>query len=373
MQGINTRLTVALSIVAVWWLRSESVWIRRLQVVEDSSSSSSSPYLPALRATTNPHGVLLESLLDSIGTWDPDASNDQETSKIVWLKWNTHQLPLLVQGHVDEMKRSNPTYEFRLVNDTEAEALIRENFPPIFYEVYQSIHPNLGAARADFWRYCVLYRYGGVYMDLDAGLLKPLESWIVDDNAILSFEKTTWQPSCSKSGTKKCHCSGIWDTLGVEAFPKTLLAPDGIQRPIAQYAMVFPQPYHPILKETLLYMLLLFNRWDEDNIFLHSNFEMQSKILCITGPGMWTVAISRAFEKHDASYLKTRFSDNRGNGDLIEHPVRLIQRILDGQHKHYLNIGRSHPLLVGNGNTSQIEEGAYFQLASLPGLKKVTR
>ena len=35
-----------------------------------------------------------------------------------------------------------------------------------------------GAAKADLWRYCALYTYGCVYLDLDAGINRPLSQAI---------------------------------------------------------------------------------------------------------------------------------------------------------------------------------------------------
>lgn len=51
---------------------------------------------------------------------------------------------------------------------------IQKNFPLEVFEVYEKL--QIGAAQADFWRVLVLQRFGGVYMDIDAHLVWPLES-----------------------------------------------------------------------------------------------------------------------------------------------------------------------------------------------------
>ncbi len=58
---------------------------------------------------------------------------------------------------------------------------IRENFSKEIFEAYSRI--QIGAAQADFWRLLVLYREGGVYMDIDAHLVWRL-------SAIVTPEKT---------------------------------------------------------------------------------------------------------------------------------------------------------------------------------------
>lgn len=40
---------------------------------------------------------------------------------------------------------------------------------------YHMIHPRLGVARADIWRYAVLWFYGGVYIDDDSNIDTPLD------------------------------------------------------------------------------------------------------------------------------------------------------------------------------------------------------
>ena len=41
-----------------------------------------------------------------------------------------------------------------------------------------------GAHKADLWRYCVLYHYGGVYLDIKTELIKPLNEIFTKDNIL---------------------------------------------------------------------------------------------------------------------------------------------------------------------------------------------
>ena len=41
---------------------------------------------------------------------------------------------------------------------------------------YNAINPLVGAARADIWRYCVLYLNGGLYLDDDSDIKVPLDN-----------------------------------------------------------------------------------------------------------------------------------------------------------------------------------------------------
>lgn len=35
-----------------------------------------------------------------------------------------------------------------------------------------------GVMKADFWRYAVMYVYGGLYADIDAISVKPIDEWL---------------------------------------------------------------------------------------------------------------------------------------------------------------------------------------------------
>ena len=41
-----------------------------------------------------------------------------------------------------------------------------------------------GPHKADLWRYCILYHYGGVYLDVKTELIKPLNEIFIDDNIL---------------------------------------------------------------------------------------------------------------------------------------------------------------------------------------------
>jgi mannosyltransferase OCH1-like enzyme len=45
-----------------------------------------------------------------------------------------------------------------------------------------------GGERSDFWRYCVLYLFGGVYTDTDTFCAEPLENWTHHHDLILGIE-----------------------------------------------------------------------------------------------------------------------------------------------------------------------------------------
>lgn len=67
-------------------------------------------------------------------------------------------------------------YEYRYTSTLDRKLFIKEHFPGEIFDLYSRL--NIGAAQADLWRLLVLYKYGGVYMDIDAYLVWPLEKLI---------------------------------------------------------------------------------------------------------------------------------------------------------------------------------------------------
>ena len=51
-----------------------------------------------------------------------------------------------------------------LFNDADCRAFIMNQYPPDVLMAYDRLIPT--AFKADLWRYCVLYKYGGVYLDI---------------------------------------------------------------------------------------------------------------------------------------------------------------------------------------------------------------
>ena len=74
-----------------------------------------------------------------------------------------------------------------LYDDMEVDQFIRYNFDEYTYKCYSQL--NIGASRADFWRYCILYINGGVYLDMDADITGSLNELIrEDDQCIITKE-----------------------------------------------------------------------------------------------------------------------------------------------------------------------------------------
>jgi mannosyltransferase OCH1-like enzyme len=77
-------------------------------------------------------------------------------------------------------------WTYQLYDDSMIPDYIKEHFGNEMMRRYGKISPMYGAARADFFRYLVLYNAGGLYLDIKSVMTKPLSDVIApDDNYLL--------------------------------------------------------------------------------------------------------------------------------------------------------------------------------------------
>nr|WP_315033013.1 glycosyltransferase [uncultured Chryseobacterium sp.] len=108
--------------------------------------------------------------------------------KQIFQTFKTKKLPLLTKFHIWNMKRQNPEYDYFFYDDRDIDKFLTEEFPPQYINAYHRL--TIGAAKADFFRYAILYKKGGVYLDVDSAITKPLRKLIQEgDEAVISVER----------------------------------------------------------------------------------------------------------------------------------------------------------------------------------------
>lgn len=103
-------------------------------------------------------------------------NNQTIIPKILWQTNFTNQITLPVYINYLFNRLMSPTYEYRFMITEDRAVFIKSNYPQNIYDSYSKL--QIGAAQADLWRILVLQKYGGVYLDIDAHLVWPL-NWIV--------------------------------------------------------------------------------------------------------------------------------------------------------------------------------------------------
>jgi mannosyltransferase OCH1-like enzyme len=83
---------------------------------------------------------------------------------VIYQTWHTKELPPKMKECVEKLKRDNPEFEHHLYDVKDCRDFIKMNFSKEILETYDSLVPI--SYKSDLWRYCILYKKGGVYLDI---------------------------------------------------------------------------------------------------------------------------------------------------------------------------------------------------------------
>ena len=221
----------------------------------------------------------------------------QKIPLIVWQTWKTVHLPIRIARTVKRFRKQNPEYRHYLMTDAECSQFIRQHYGGTRTErAYFRLNPAFGAARADFWRYCALFQYGGVYLDIDSTCLIPLREIIRPcDSAVLSQEKNRidrWTAEYEKFG----------ETGFLSRSPELL-----IEQPLnvfLQWLLIF-EPKHPLLGALIENVT--------DAVLNYTEFGADQRpgghirTIYLTGPLRLTDTIWKTFRSNPKFFKNVRF------------------------------------------------------------------
>ena len=108
--------------------------------------------------------------------------------KKIYQTWRNKPIQIpVIHEYIDKMLNMNHGYEYELFDDNDMDNFVNDNFDSEITECYNRL--NIRTAKADFWRYLILYKNGGIYLDIDSIFLRPLDELIRDtDDAIITRE-----------------------------------------------------------------------------------------------------------------------------------------------------------------------------------------
>jgi len=90
-------------------------------------------------------------------------------------------------------KKLNPDYEIKLYDDTLCKEFLLNEYSQLYVDIFNFLQD--GPIKCDFWRICILNKYGGLYVDADIEPLVPLNEFIDDNDDFvtcisINFNKT---------------------------------------------------------------------------------------------------------------------------------------------------------------------------------------
>lgn len=184
------------------------------------------------------------------------------------------------------MRADNPAWEYRFYLDSDIERFIRSEYGNAILQMYKRLDPAYGAARADLFRYLLMYRIGGLYLDIKSTVTRPIDDIVQPgDRYLLSG----WHNAPGEE----------FESWGTAAEIRDLLPSE------YQQWHIVAAPGHPFLRaviERVLNNIASYRPWQHG--IGHKG------VYSVTGPIAYTLAIHPLTEQYPHRY--ERYNDSLG-------------------------------------------------------------
>jgi mannosyltransferase OCH1-like enzyme len=111
--------------------------------------------------------VLLEKPLNDVTSINISTSSDTFILNNIYITWETsdmEKMPPKMKETIELLKSVNNDCNVYIFDKEDRVNFIKKYFMKEIVDAYNSLIP--GAYKADLWRYCILYKFGGIYQDI---------------------------------------------------------------------------------------------------------------------------------------------------------------------------------------------------------------
>ena len=121
--------------------------------------------------------------------------------KIIHQTWKNKSIPEKYKVLYQSVGIHHKNWEFKLWTDKSMEEFVKKYYLE-YYPTYKSYSKTI--QRCDFFRYLVVYHYGGIYLDLDIKIIKSFDN--LDNNVCIFFpcEKILTAQQCKIYNNRDC-------------------------------------------------------------------------------------------------------------------------------------------------------------------------
>jgi hypothetical protein len=122
------------------------------------------------------------------GRWEeilPRVNPGARIPRIIHQTFPGTALPEALRANVTDLVSANPGWDYRLYDDSAIERFISGHYPEEILNAYMRIRPEYGAARADLFRYLVIYQLGGIYLDIKSRFIRPIDEVVTGREGII--------------------------------------------------------------------------------------------------------------------------------------------------------------------------------------------
>ena len=228
--------------------------------------------------------------------------------KIIHQTYVTKDIPREIKPIIENLRKQNPDWDYRFYDDDQIVIFIKEHYGEKILSLYKSINPQYGAAKADLFRYLLMYKVGGVYLDIKSNFSKPINEVLkADDQYILC----SWQ---NLNGQKN-------DGAG---FKKELFHIKGGEFQQWHIITIAGHPFLYAVIQSVLKNIVEYTPWKFGS--------GKEGVLKLTGPIAYTLAIYPLMQQYRHRYV--RFDKDMG---LVYTAMNDLSHHMRVMTKHYSN------------------------------------
>lgn len=102
----------------------------------------------------------------------------------IWFSWKSNEIPAIHLEYQKKLIDLHPEWQYKLWKDEENYEFVKQHYPD-FYETFMALPKNI--MRADVIRYLIMYKLGGLYLDLDYEMIKPFD--LLEPDLVLPYNR----------------------------------------------------------------------------------------------------------------------------------------------------------------------------------------
>ena len=212
-----------------------------------------------------------------------NATLDKLIPRHLWIAVRDDKEPLNYQ--MPKLFERNKNWEVHICSNDAKDKFMNETFKGTsLLWAYNSISDVAGAAKADLWRYAVLWTYGGAYVDDDSDIGVPFDKMIEPlDSLIISYERNGF--NANRCYIPRYHLSDFYAYRNESNRERKVFH----HRCILNWAMV-SAPRHAIIAATIENAVeIIRHEYLSDSVLRSQSGAFRwEAIMCATGPSLLT-------------------------------------------------------------------------------------
>lgn len=296
-------------------------WSENIQIKIENLENKKEYFIYSIGSSSYPFKIINLYVQQSLKQNDILLDHQQIPRKIIQTSGQRNIQNQLLLHSIYTFQELNPEYEYLFFNNQECRQFIQTYYDQEILSFYDCLHP--GAFKADFFRYCYIYQFGGCYFDCKQLLRKPLRQFIHQNDSLILCQDN--------------HKNGLFN------------------------AFLCAEPKHPLFLYAIQKIIYKIKQFDSIyGLMIKNEYERVPVILSLTGPSLLYEVFQELKLSHQKYVVchhnignKGPSSDNKYYKDFSIHykGKYIITKNYPGSKSygiHYSKLWKNHQLFYQN-------------------------